>query len=424
MHCCVICLTGNLVSASDIIVTGNASVGAITSGGSCIVGGTLQATGSLPNAVPIVLAGACVGSVPTVNFCGAYLVAGSAASNSIIEFTYVGAVQPHIHMSSSSSFDTCRLKQNNTNRIVLTTHVCNINSTLTVMGNVTAAGTVNGSNLPGPIQPLLSSVSDDPTHGFHSVLASGSALNKLKAINGSAGCAVSSLFDTVNFQVGPLLFPDTTGWRLGLEDISSHIGFTVSPASAWDPNLPLQTDGPGANNTESGPNMAPSSELVCVIPSGAQPCFVASLGVYERRPHRHMWRTVKWYAHVSTTDFDVPTIHNGWAWPVVGSVGAVSRKSPVNIQQYRSTMQKGLTTLQKDWYVSHTYASHNIYGDPASLCDESLATERTLVMGPQSVGHVQSYPSAHIQQSRPGWQTVFGIDGPRHGNEFGRGAPY
>ena len=124
-------------TSAGLTVTGNGSVGgnfsdgAINFGGSCTIGGALQATGSLPNTGSIVSAGAYFGFVPTVNFCGAYLVAGSQASSSIMDFTYVGATGPHVRMSSSPSFDTFRIKQNNVDRIVLDASNCTIGSDLT-----------------------------------------------------------------------------------------------------------------------------------------------------------------------------------------------------------------------------------------------------------------------------------------------------
>ena len=132
--------------------------------------------------------------------------------------THLGASSSHFRISSQPSFDKFTFRKSGADRIVLTADTCSLNSDVTVTGALTV------SHIPASIQPQLSSVADG--NGFRSVLGHASASNKLKAISGSSGCKVTSLFDSIPFSGRPTVVPRQLGlrvrWQIG--PIRFHTG--------------------------------------------------------------------------------------------------------------------------------------------------------------------------------------------------------
>ena len=67
-------------------------------------------------------------------------------------------------------------------------------------------GALTTTNIPSQVQQQLTSVSDDASNGFHSVLATCSATDKLKAMSGTSGIGMASVFNSLSVYADPCNF--------------------------------------------------------------------------------------------------------------------------------------------------------------------------------------------------------------------------
>ena len=153
---------------------------------------------------------------------------------------------------------------------------------LVVTGNITAPNHLAKAAIESTYQPLLSSVADDST--FHTVLGTQGAANKLKAISSTSGIKITSVFDSMNFQLDHLNFLSTVGFE---DRNTTHTtGFTQVAAGSWG----QREFKPGelrAFSSNVGVNGASGDVLSFDIPAGATSAVLQHL-----ETKFHQWREV------------------------------------------------------------------------------------------------------------------------------------
>ena len=143
-----------------------------------------MAMGAIPN---IVSAGVYNGFLPGINASSTVLCSAAASSLSMVDFTYVGATSVFGRIVASPSSNKLKFETENVTRMELT------NTGATFPGDVSITGRLTG----GGVQPLLSSVADDGLT-CHSVIGTGSASNKLKAMSAGPGIQLFSTADSLS----------------------------------------------------------------------------------------------------------------------------------------------------------------------------------------------------------------------------------
>ena len=87
-----------------------------------------------------------------------------------------------------------RFSVEGTPRLTLSDATSSFATNLDVSGNLDVTGNLTAPNM----QPVLTSVSDGGV--FHTVLGTGNAANKMKAISSTSGIGITSVFDSIIFS--------------------------------------------------------------------------------------------------------------------------------------------------------------------------------------------------------------------------------
>ena len=143
------------------------------------------------------------------------------------------------------------------------------NTRASLFGDVTISSTLTG----GGVQPLLSSVADDGLT-FHSVLGSGSADNKLKALSAGPCLQVFPTADSLSTTL------DLTNFHAVLDFSERNQGYTVGmtqvPATTWG-DRQFRANELRCYSTNANSSTISSDVLSFDIPTGALPCAIQFL---------------------------------------------------------------------------------------------------------------------------------------------------
>ena len=373
------------IDAPALSVTGHAAVQTLTSSGNAAMG-TIYSNGYLTSTT--LASGMEFGIVPTVNFARLSLISPLDSLSQI----YMGAVSQGPNnvsriesrpagngLPSAFKFyvegSSCLELQETTS--TCTTNL-NVTGNLVVTGNITAPNHLAKATIESTYQPLLSSVADDNT--FHTVLGTQGAANKLKAISSTSGINITSVFDSMNFQLDHLNFLSTVGFE---DRNTTHTtGFTQVAAGSWG----QREFKPGelrAFSANVGVNGASGDVLSFDIPAGATSAVLQHLAWVSAGYH-DVYAVSATEVSVYLTRIDV---HNGASTAVFGAVHSGVRIQTIACDldsfpggRLEIRCRKGIFHFMSLGFhdsvlpcdATSFVHSDNIYGNPSSLSDSRI----------------------------------------------------
>jgi len=365
----------------------------------------LHASGQISNTA-LTTAGVHLGNETTPGFARAVMTCAGGTSNDrcLIDFSYAGSTGAFARIEGvpvKSGTPELKIQTDGVVRATFTNTSLDLTNAFSCTGDLSAPNMMPRSELATTYQPLLSSVADGGV--FHTVLGTTfSAQNKLKALSGTSGIKMTSVFDSLTVSLASLEgFLATVGHG----QLTNSGGITAQSTTTWGSSFAAVTQ---FETTHVGINQASTSFAEVAVPSGGESVFLhylawtdgGSCDIFGKNASGEFWMN-----RVNMSQTSAGIAGNLFAGNTVKCVGS-------RLSAFTHIVFRAVTGVSRFLSINfHAFphpvcsSSHSTTGDV--LSDGRIKTERELVSGQQALDicsqiNCYTYDRVDVNQRRVG----------------------